>query len=335
MDTKQIDQLILKILNAAAQRPNDPDGAVRLFNGFYEGFPELSADRYADTIVLHSFAKSGLPETLISGLLSAFRSLTGIRNILLKKHFAEASEAHNGVYLHGGQSTDRIREFGVEYPIDLTLNRDCSFYLDAAHLRETLIQSSAGKSVLNTFAYTGSLGLASLAGNARCVVQTDRNPAFLRLADDEARRQGIPSKRYQSIAADFFALMTRLRKEERLFDTVILDPPFFSKTARGRVDQQSAFLALINKIRPLVADGGTLITVNNALYLSGMDFIAKLASELPRDYISLGEPIPVPQSFIGYDVRAANLPADPAPFNHPTKILPLYVRRKDGRSAAN
>lgn len=333
MDRKQIDRLIVKILNAAAQRPHVPDGAMRLFNGFYEGFPELSVDRYADTIVFHSFAKNGLPETLLSELGNAFRDFMGIRSILLKERFAEAPEARSGVYLQGERGADRIREFGVEYPIDLTLNRDCSFYLDAAHLREWLIRSSAEKSVLNTFAYTGSLGLAALSGKAHCVVQTDRNPAFLRLADDEARRMGVPSEHYQSIAADFFSLMTQLRKEERLFDIVILDPPFFSQTERGRVDQQSGFLTLINKIRPLVADGGTLFIVNNALYLSGADFVAKLTAELPKEYVTLGEPIPVPQSFIGFNVHTAHLPADPAPFNHPTKILPLHLRRKDGRTA--
>jgi 23S rRNA (cytosine1962-C5)-methyltransferase len=41
--------------------------------------------------------------------------------------------------------------------------------------------------------------------------------------------------------------------------------------------------------------------------------------------------IPVPQDFMGYATQAAvTLPADPAPFNHPTKIAVLRVRRKAG-----
>ncbi len=42
----------------------------------------------------------------------------------------------------------------------------------------------------------------------------------------------------------------RLRRQERLFDLVILDPPFFSTTAAGRVDWQNQTTRLINKVRP-------------------------------------------------------------------------------------
>ena len=47
-------------------------------------------------------------------------------------------------------------------------------------------------------------------------------------------------------------------------------------------------------------------------------------------YLSMEALIPVPQDFIGYSATpVGTLPADPAPFNHPTKIAVLRVRRKD------
>ena len=91
------------------------------------------------------------------------------------------------------------------------------------------------------------------------MVQNDLNPAFLKLYETEAERSGIERSRYRSEAADFFSLTAAYRKTERLFDWVILDPPMFSVTGKGRVDQQRAFVALVNKARPLIADGGTLI----------------------------------------------------------------------------
>lgn len=74
---------------------------------------------------------------------------------------------------------ERIREWGVEYAIDLQLNRDSGFYLDNALLRKWLIDHCEGKRVLNTFSYTGSLGMAALAGGAIRIVQTDLNEKFL------------------------------------------------------------------------------------------------------------------------------------------------------------
>ena len=86
--------------------------------------------------------------------------------------------------------------------------------------------------------------------------------------------------------------------------------------------------ALVNKIRPLAANGGKIVVVNNALFLSGKDFLAQLQT-LSGEYLSLGEIIPVPDSFIGgSSADSGLLPADPAPFNHPTKIIVFKVRRK-------
>lgn len=317
------------ILSALRLRSAAPDGAVRLFNGFYEGYPPLSIDRYGDTIVFQSFAKSGLDPAIRNALIETFHSDPTVGAILLKERFSKAQRERNGVFLFGEKGCERVREFGVSYPIRLTLNQDCSFYLDTALLRKYMIENSGGKTVLNTFAYTGSLGLAALAGGARKVVQTDLNPAFLKICEDEAERAGISPSRHENVAADFFALTTAYRRAGKRFNIVILDPPFFSLTGRGRVDQERSFIALINKARPLVADGGTLIVVNNALYLSGAAFLSEIRSRLPGQYITALPPIPVPESFIGR-CASAKLPADPAPFNHPTKILPLRVRRKDG-----
>lgn len=77
--------------------------------------------------------------------------------------------------------------------LDLTLNQDCSFYLDTHNLRKYLIQNMAGKSVLNCFAYTGALGIAALAGGARNVVQTDLNKAALTLAQQSIQFNSSPA----------------------------------------------------------------------------------------------------------------------------------------------
>ena len=57
----------------------------------------------------------------------------------------------------------KIKEHGVWYAINLTINRDTSLYLDTRNLRKWLIENLKDKSVLNTFAYTGSFGVAALA----------------------------------------------------------------------------------------------------------------------------------------------------------------------------
>jgi 23S rRNA (cytosine1962-C5)-methyltransferase len=58
------------------------------------------------------------------------------------------------------------------------MHGDASFYLDTRNLRGWALEHLAGKSVLNTFAYTGSLGVAAKAAGASRVVHLDLNKTF-------------------------------------------------------------------------------------------------------------------------------------------------------------
>jgi 23S rRNA (cytosine1962-C5)-methyltransferase len=88
---------------------------------------------------------------------------------------------------------------------------------------------------------------------------------------------------------------------------------------------------VINKVRPLVNDGGWLVAINNALFVRGVDYRRTLEALCADGYMRVEELVPIPPDFTGYpQTRVAQPPADPAPFNHPTKIAVLRVRRKGG-----
>ena len=93
------------------------------------------------------------------------------------------------------------------------------------------------------------------------------------------------------------------------------------------MDQVHESARLINKVRPLVRDGGTLIAINNALFVSGADYMRTLEDLCQDGYLQLTELISVPDDVIGYSKIAPPM-TDPSPFNHSTKIAVLRVRRK-------
>ncbi len=209
------------------------------------------------------------------------------------------------------------------------MNRDASLYLDTHNLRKWLIENTQGKTILNTFAYTGSLGVAALAGGAERVVQHDLNRQFLNAAKTSYTLNGFPINKQDFIATDFFTLVGRLKRANQTFDCVVIDPPFFSTTPKGKVDQVNESARLINKVRPLINDGGQLIAINNALYVSGQEYMRTLEELCQDGYLRIKELIPIPEDFTGYvDTRVGMPITDPAPFNHSTKIAVLEVRRK-------
>lgn len=310
--------------------------AVRLFNGFTEGFPELVIDRFGGTLVLYNYAQP--PEKLqplLPDLLAwLLRRQPPAETVLLKTRFSHNAQARRGVLLHGAALSDQVEEQGVQYALDLTLNQDSGFYLDTRPVRAWLIENSAGRLVLNTFAYTGSLGAAALAGGAQRVLQTDRSDTFLAVAKRTYALNHWPVRPKDFRIGDFFNVCAQLKSAACLFDCVILDPPFFSKSTAGRVDWAAESQVLINKVRPLVAHNGHLIVINNALFLSGADFMTSLQALCASGYLSIEALLPVPSDVTGTQATRSGLPpADPAPFNHPTKMAILRVLRKDQAAA--
>jgi 23S rRNA (cytosine1962-C5)-methyltransferase len=158
-------------------------------------------------------------------------------------------------------------------------------------------------------------------------VHTDINHEFLNLAKDSYSLNGFPIHKKDFIAQDFFPVVANFKGSKQSFDCVIIDPPFFSTTSRGRVDQEAESARLINKVRPLVNDGGYLIAINNAVFLSGREYMQTLEEICKDGYLKIKELIPVPEDFTGYHQSGAPI-TDPAPFNHSTKIAILDVRRK-------
>lgn len=313
------------------------DGAIRLFNGFYEGCPHLVADLYACTLLLHNYADSPEKgrEDVETALAWYREKLPFLRAGVLKIRASENPAERNGMLLFGDAPDRRIREEGVAYAVDLTMNRDASFYLDTRSLRIWLRENAAGKTVLNTFAYTGSLGVAAAAGGASRVVQTDLNRKFLNLAKDSYTLNGLPICRSDFIGGDFWQVVSRLKRAGEQFDGVILDPPFFAATEAGRVDLNECPERVINKVRPLVKDGGWLAAINNALFVSGQEYLRTLETLCADGYLTVENLIPVPPDVTGFPETICSLPpADPAPFNHPTKIVVLRVRRKNAGTPA-
>ena len=303
--------------------------ALRLFNGFTEGYPDLVVDLYARTLVIFDYAGPSLSVQDWQFLWEWYRrEIPWIDAVLLKIRATEDPGARRGRLVYGGPPADRILENGVWYAVNLGVNQDASLYLDTRLLRAWLFAHAHGKDVLNTFAYTGSLGIAAAAGGARKVVNSDLNPRFLDLARQSAQLNQIPKKRYRLQTGDFFSQVSSLKRSSARFDIVISDPPFFSSTAKGQVNLVGQSRRVINKLRPLVRDGGCLVSINNALFVSGADYLKELNELCADGYLNLEELLPVPQDFIGGGGSAAAWPADPAPFNHPTKIAILRVRRK-------
>jgi len=328
--TNSLSTLLEKALSSRASLIHPKhESAFRLFNGFVEGCPEIVIDVYASTAVIHNYADVPDQGALLVEEVRQFlnASLGWLRAGIVKTRNGKTQEDKCGKLFFGTELDRKIKEHDTWYSVHLTLNRDLSLYLDTRNLRKWIIENLKGKSVFNTFAYTGSFGVAALKGGAARVVQVDLNREFLNIAKESYTLNGFPIQKGDFIARDFFEQVGNMKRERKFFDCAIIDPPFFSTTSKGKVDQEKESARLINKIRPLINDGGYLIAINNALFVSGREYMQTLESLCKDGYLKIKELIPVPEDFTGYNPVGKPI-TDPAPFNHSTKIAVLEVKRK-------
>jgi 23S rRNA (cytosine1962-C5)-methyltransferase len=330
LDPVRLANLVDHALDARAENLA-PGAALRLFNGFYEGCPELVADLYDHSLVLFGYGTQmeenrWMMQTAQQIIL---QRLPWVDCVIHKYRGSDVEEDRRGRIVFGSTSAQSVQENGVWYALNVLLNQDASLYLDTRNLRVWLKEYSQKRSILNTFAYTGSLGVAALAGGAEKVVQVDRNERFLLVARQSARLNGMPDQKMELRKVDFFSAVAHAKLAHEFFDCVIVDPPYFSSTEKGTVQLAQQSTQVINKVRPLVKDGGRLVVINNALFLSGLDFMRSLETLCTDGYLKIEQIIPVPADFTGYPATIlAQPPVDPAPFNHPTKIIVISVRRK-------
>jgi 23S rRNA (cytosine1962-C5)-methyltransferase len=325
--------LLAKCLAARAELFDERhESALRLFNGFLEGDPDLAVDLYGRSLVLHNYAddSNASGEKIQAAWQFMIKELPWLQAVLVKSRGAGSESGRLGQLVAGTALDSKICENGVWYALDLAMHQDTSLYLDTRGLRAWAKHNLQGKTVLNTFAYTGSLGVAALSGGAYRVVQLDLNRRFLNLAKTSYTLNGFPLDRADFITGDFWNEINVLKRHGQLFDCVFLDPPFFALSGRGKIDQVSESQRLINKVRPLVADGGWLVVVNNALFLSGQDYHTMLENLCAGGYLKIESLIAVPPDATGYPETVVRVPpTPPAPFNHSTKIAVLRVKRKD------
>ena len=133
-------------------------------------------------------------------------------------------------------------------------------FLDMREVRQWLRSACMGRSVLNLFAYTCSLGVcAALAGASRVVNSTCRG-RISSGAKPTTRSMACPSTSGTSFTATLSTGSIALRAARRRFDLVIVDPPSFSSTPFSVTRDYSRLVAAAAGV---VSRGGCLLAATN------------------------------------------------------------------------
>ncbi len=171
-----------------------------------------------------------------------------------------------------------ITENGINYLVDVENGQKTGYFLDQKYNRQAVARLSSGRRVLDCFTHTGSFALNAAKGGADFVCAVDISETAIRMARDNASRNGLED-RIEFRVADVFDLLSALDQHHtEKYDFIILDPPAFTKSRRT-VDRARAGYKEINlRAMKILPRGGYLATCSCSHFMSCEQF-----SQLLRD----------------------------------------------------
>jgi 23S rRNA (cytosine1962-C5)-methyltransferase len=192
-----------------------------------------------------------------------------------------------------------VQERGLNFWIDYQAGYSQGIFLDQRLNRQHLTEISTGKSVLNTFAYTCSFGVAAAAAGG-LTTNVDLSRAYLNWGRDNYSANGIDCQKHEFIYGDVFDWLKRWAKKGRHFDLIILDPPTFSRDRNGRVFRaETDYGELLQLALSVARKDGQLLCCTNSHRLSRAGFGKILRANLPRPAIMVDREMP--EDFPGSD----------------------------------
>jgi len=137
-----------------------------------------------------------------------------------------------------------VMERGLRFEIDFSGGYSVGLFIDQRENR-SFVRKSAPKQMLNCFAYTCSFSLAAAVAGAN-TVSVDLSQKSLERGRANFALNDLPATGHHFIADDVFEVLPRLSRKDQKFDLIVLDPPTFSRSHRGKTFQvESDFEGLL------------------------------------------------------------------------------------------
>ncbi len=169
-----------------------------------------------------------------------------------------------------GAST--VYEDGLAYVVEPASKKDIGLFPDQRENRRWLARHYAGARVLNLFCYTGAFSVHALHHGAVSVTSVDLGkPALDRLDENLALNQ-LAAEKHERLEEDALKVLDRLRRQGRVFDRIVLDPPGHSHSAAGDWSGEQDYARLVSAAVRVCAPGGWVIASSNLGSVSPRQF---------------------------------------------------------------
>lgn len=241
---------------------NPQTTCYRLVHGEGDSLPGLVIDIYGTTAVVqcHSVGMYRSRKAICTALRNAYGNR--IKSIFDKSGgtlpYNAGLNAQDGYFWgEANASSEPVLENGNRFMVNWEQGQKTGFFIDQRENRELVRRYAKGRTVLNTFCYTGGFSVYALAGGALQVDSVDSSELAVQLATQNVTLNFGAEAPHQAIAQDAFDY---LRKMDDRYDLIILDPPAFAKHHKVLGNALQGYKRLNAQAFRQIKPGGILFT---------------------------------------------------------------------------
>lgn len=257
---------LIVALNKRASLFNDSStNAFRIFNGEGDGIGGLTIEYFDGYYVINWYSK-GMYK-FRDEVINSLKKLVDFRGIYQKKRFSEEGKYIEQDDFIMGERADSpiiVNENDVNFAVYLNDGAMVGIFLDQRQVRKAIRDKySKGKTVLNTFSYTGAFSVYAALGGAKKTTSVDLANRSLPKTIEQFSVNGIDYEAQDIVVEDVFKYFKYAVKKELKFDLVILDPPSFAKSKNFQFSADKDYKDLLKQAITVTEDEGVIVASTN------------------------------------------------------------------------
>lgn len=234
----------------------------RLIHGEGDSLPGLVVDIYGTTAVIqcHSVGMYRSRMEIAEALRATYgERLTAIydKSSQTIPYKANLGAVDGYLWGHADRASQVVLEHGEQFLVNWEEGQKTGFFLDQRENRELVKRYAKGRTVLNTFCYTGGFSVYALSGGAKEVVSVDSSERAVELASENMKLNFGETANHSEIAADAVEYLKEIGDR---YDLIILDPPAFAKHHKVLSNAMQGYKRLNARALSQIRPGGILFT---------------------------------------------------------------------------
>jgi len=245
---------------------NPDTTAFRIFNGEGDGIGGVTIEYYAGYYLIHWYSQGIY--TFKEHIIGALKELVEFKGIYQKKRFdtkGQYIEEDDFVTGERGEFPLIVKENGMNYAVYLNESAMVGVFLDQRDVRRTIRdQYAKGKTVLNTFSYTGAFSVAAALGGATKTTSVDLANRSLPKTQEQFSINKIDVEKQDILVMDVFKYFKYAGKKNLKFDLVILDPPSFARSKKFVFSAEKDYKDLLKEAIAITEKNGVIVASTNA-----------------------------------------------------------------------